>query len=266
MKKIAPIIVTGVATLLSSTAVFSQTPTSPHSGAKAIVSDDAHEHVRKHCPNMSAVHVANQQVANQIVCAPQSDDLENIIADMQKFDLLSNPIQAGNDGDREALRHLPDVSFVALEKTTARTRGLFERYLKFDTDGLSEQQILNHQLFGFVLRQKLLLADFDTARLPFTNDSGFFNMMSYVSRQTKFNNVDDYEAYAARLSELPRYFAQNITNLRRGIASEYTASEQIMPGIINVVKGLSNGEAEAHSFFAPLPNSQTAYPLRSKSG
>ena len=64
--------------------------------------------------------------------------------------------------------------------------------------------------------------------------------------------MDDYEAYAARLSELPRYFEQHKTNLRRGISTGYTASEEIMPGIIDVVEKLGAGEAEAHSFYKPF--------------
>ncbi len=223
------------------------------SGTSAFSSDTPQEsdmppkHVRQPCQNM-----LNTQAGDQASCTPKPDSLDSIIADMQKFDLLANPIQAGNEGDREALRHLPDVSVAATERATARMRSLMTRYQNYNTQDLPQAQVLNYKLLGFVLRQKLLLADFDPARLPFTNDSGFFNMMSYVSRQTKFKTVDDYEAYAARLSELPRYFAQHISNLRRGMATNYTASEHIMPGIVNVVKGLANGEAEAHAFFAPF--------------
>ena len=34
---------------------------------------------------------------------------------------------------------------------------------------------------------------YDNDRVPFTNDSGFFNELIYISRQTKFDVVDDYE-------------------------------------------------------------------------
>ncbi|HHL42303.1 MAG TPA: DUF885 family protein, partial [Hellea balneolensis] len=89
-------------------------------------------------------------------------------------------------------------------------------------------------------------------RVPFTNDSGFFNMMSYVSRQTRFTNVEDYEAYAARLSELPRYFNQNIDNMRRGMRTRFTASAEIMPGILSAVEALGTGTPETHPFYKPF--------------
>jgi len=89
------------------------------------------------------------------------------------------------------------------------------------------------------------MTPFDEARIPFTNDSGFFNMMSYVSRQTNFESVDDYEAYAARLTEMPRYFAQHKANMRRGIETNMTASAEILPGIISTIKQLGEGEVKA---------------------
>jgi len=102
------------------------------------------------------------------------------------------------------------------------------------------------------LKQELDLAEFDESRLSFTNDSGFFNMMSYVSRQTKFETPEDYEAYAARLSDLPRFFDEYKANMRRGMATDYTASAEVMPGIISTVESFASGNATEHSFFQPF--------------
>jgi len=111
---------------------------------------------------------------------------------------------------------------------------------------------LNFDLLGFVIDQRLLLADFDEARIPFTNDSGFFNELAYISRQTTFETSDDYEAYAARLTELPRYFREHRANMSRGIKTNLTASGEIMPGILAMVETLGTGEVEDHPFFEPF--------------
>ncbi|PHR91308.1 MAG: DUF885 domain-containing protein [Robiginitomaculum sp.] len=183
-----------------------------------------------------------------------SDSLAKIIADMQKDDLARSPIQAGDEGDRDALRHLPDVSVPATQAANRFSQALLARYNTIDSgllQGEGEHK-LNSQLLGYVLNRRVLLADYDTARLPFTNDSGFFNMLSYVSRQTRFETVDDYEAYAARLSELPRFFDQHKVNLRRGITTGYTASEEILPGIIDMTKSYASGRAEDHAYYKPF--------------
>jgi len=179
------------------------------------------------------------------------DSLDTLIKDFEAASLVNNPIAAGNDGDREALRKLPKVDLATTQQQQTELMGFLSRHAALSSRPMSGDKRLNFDLLGFVLTQRQRLAPFDDNRIPFTNDSGFHNFMSYVSRQTQFNTVDDYEAYAARLTELPRYFAESKANMRRGIETKFTASEEIMPGVIDVVRSLSEGPAKDHSFYAP---------------
>lgn len=180
------------------------------------------------------------------------DTLEKLIADFEAADLADDPYTAGNDGDREALRRLPDVSLEADKARHARTEEFLARHAAMAAYERDEQAQLNYDLLGFALNQRRRMAPFDQARIPFTNDSGFFNELSYVGRQTRFESVDDYEAYAARLSALPLYFGQHKTNMRRGVETNYTASSEILPGIIETVKTLAETSVNDHPFFAPF--------------
>lgn len=184
------------------------------------------------------------------------DSLDALIADFEQMEITGNPINAGQEGDRAALRKLPDVSPEGAEEFKRVTLEFIRRHAALSARPMSGEKRLNYELLGFVLKQRQRLSPFDEARIPFTNDSGFFNEMSYISRQTSFESIDDYEAYAARLTEMPRYFGQHKANMRRGIETNMTASAEIMPGIINMVKQLGEGAAKDHSFFKPF----TAYP------
>ena len=184
------------------------------------------------------------------------DSLDALIADFEQMEITGNPISAGQEGDRAALRKLPDVSPEGAEEFKRITTEFIKRHAALAARPMSGEKRLNYDLLGFVLKQRQRLLPFDEARIPFTNDSGFFNQMSYISRQTTFASIDDYEAYAARLTEIPRYFGQHKANMRRGIETNMTASAEIMPGIISMVKKLGEGDAKAHSFFKPF----TVYP------
>jgi len=184
------------------------------------------------------------------------DSLETLIADFEQMEVAGNPISAGQEGDREALRKLPNVSPEGMTEYQRITTEFIKRHAALSARPMSGEKRLNYDLLGFVLKQRQRLFPFDQARIPFTNDSGFFNQMSYISRQTTFATIDDYEAYAARLTEMPRYFGQHKANMRRGIKTNMTASAEIIPGIIEVVKTFSEGDAKAHSFFKPF----TVYP------
>ena len=180
------------------------------------------------------------------------DSLDALIADFEQMEIAGNPISAGQEGDREALRKLPDVSPEGNEEFKRITTEFIKRHAALAARPMSGEKRLNYDLLGFVLKQRQRLIPFDEARIPFTNDSGFFNQMSYISRQTSFASIDDYESYAARLTEMPRYFGQHKANMRRGIKTNMTASAEIMPGIISMVKKLGEGGAKEHSLFTPF--------------
>ena len=163
------------------------------------------------------------------------DTLDALIADFEQSEILGNPISAGQEGDREALRRLPNVSPEGAKQYETITTEFIRRHAALSTRPMSGDKRLNYNLLGFVLKQRQRLMPFDQARIPFTNDSGFFNQMSYISRQTNFATIDDYEAYAARLSQLPFYFAQHKANMRRGITTNMTASAEIIPSAEAVI-------------------------------
>jgi len=181
------------------------------------------------------------------------DTLFKIITDMEQIELDYDPLRAGNEGDKDALRELPDVSFEALAAHNQNMRELQIRHTALKLPrGHSSADRLNYDLLGFVLEQRTALAPFDTARIPFTNDSGFFSELSFIARQTRFKTVGDYEAYAARLTKLPRYFSQHRANMQRGIETNYTASVEIVPGIIDVIRTLSTTSVSDHPFYMPF--------------
>lgn len=198
------------------------------------------------CNGGTIVIIDSQQECREV------DTLNKLIADFEAAELANNPYTAGNDGDREALRRLPDVSQEADQARNTLNEEFLARHVMLKDIKRDEVAQLNYDLLGFVLHQRRRQAPFDGARLPFTNDSGFFNELSYVGRQTNFETADDYEAYAARLSALPRYFGQHKTNMRRGVETNYTASAEILPGIIETVKGLAEVDVKSHPFFAPF--------------
>ena len=182
----------------------------------------------------------------------ERDTLDKLIGDIEESDRKANPFDAGREGDRDALRRLPDVSPEAYKAQADNVNAFLARYDALQSVSRDGTAQMNYDLLGFMLKQRNRLAPFDQARIPFTNDSGFFNELSYVARQTTFETADDYEAYAARLSEIPRYFGQHKTNMRRGIETGYTASAEILPGIIGMVKELAETSSGSHPYFAPF--------------
>lgn len=197
------------------------------------------------------------EVAGESLCA-KADSLSQLIEDFEAATLINDPITAGEKGDRSARRRLPDVGPMMRDYESTRLDSLIRRHRELrrrpDFASIGEADRLNYELMGFLLDQQQRVAPFDESRIPFVNDSGFFNNMIYVARQTRFDKAADFEDYAARLTQLPRFFSQHRDNMRRGMESNFTASNDILPGVIDTVKDLSEGAPEDHPLFAPFLN------------
>ena len=198
------------------------------------------------CPGGTTI-----ELDGQLICEKE-DSLALLIADFERAELQADIYRRGQEGDREALKQLPNIApdFIDIRNNT--TTRFLARHAALSTVPMNPDDRLNYDLLGFVLTQRQRLAPFDTARIPFTNDSGFFNELTYVLRQTDFKTSEDFEAYAARLTRLPRYFAQAKENMRRGIQTNFTASAEILPGIQDVIDAMANSAAEAHPLFKPF--------------
>ena len=192
--------------------------------------------------------------------APAYQLLGSLIDDMAQADKANDPISAGFDGDKNARRILPDVSPEMGRKISQADETFRARWQSIPTATLSEDDKLNHALLGWTLSQKALIGPVDNSRIPFTNDSGFYNNITYTVRNTRFDSAQDYDDYMARLKDMPRFFGQHIANMRRGISDGYTAPAEIMPGVIKGIRNMTEVEAEAHPLAAPFLNVNSRLP------
>ena len=182
---------------------------------------------------------------------PARDSFDRLLADYEQWRKDSNPFVADRDGDRDALRRLPDVSpeFDARQRVDVDNFAL--RHAALEDTVLPEAR-LDYDLLGYVLRESQRLAPFDAARMPMTNDSGFFSLPGSLARQTVFRTPDDYAAYATRLTKVPAQFRAHRANLDRGIETGYTASAAILPGIIDQIRTLAETAPEDQPAYQPF--------------
>lgn len=91
-----------------------------------------------------------------------------------------------------------------------------------------------------ILSMRVLRAPLDEARVPFIADSGFHTAPLYGPARVRPRSVADVEAVIAALEDVPRYFAENIANMRRGIAAGVTAHRQVTENVLAQVADLAD--------------------------
>src|SRR5215217_928826 len=98
--------------------------------------------------------------------------LAGAISDYERILKLTDPVTAGLDGDRDALRRLPDPR---RETEVARGRQLADigrRLAEISVSELSAASTLNHVLLSRLVSEAVEQVEFDFGRIAFQNDDG----------------------------------------------------------------------------------------------
>ena len=90
---------------------------------------------------------------------------------------------------------------------------------------------MSYDLFDFMVGQRVRLARYNEWRLPLNSDSGFYSEILLLDDCKSPRTVRDYENYIARLNDVPRYFREQIANMRQGMRDGFTLPREILDGV-----------------------------------
>jgi len=187
-------------------------------------------------------------------------ELARVIADYERLIKIADPISAGQEGDREALRRLPDPRRET-ELALAKDFGaLGERLKAIKATELAPASALNHLLLSRAIAEGVEEAQFDFGRIAFENDSGFHTLGDYLARTTNIATREDADAWLARLEALPLFYDRNIENLKRGVRTKYTQPQIVVARVIDVANRHVATKTEDSSLLMPFARMSTSIP------
>ncbi len=163
--------------------------------------------------------------------------LHAVIADFDRFQRGQDPISAGLEGDRAALRLWPDDSPAAVAARKAALQRFDRRLAALARVRLGAEDALNRAFLAHLVEDQLEGLRFDQEREPFSSDSGPFDTADYVARTTVIRSPDDAEAWLARLAALPAYYDVEIADARRGIGAGFVQPRAIAATVLDAAQG-----------------------------
>lgn len=131
-----------------------------------------------------------------------------------------NPQAIRPDGVRVA--KMPSVLPSVYARKETQNRQFLKQINLIDRTALSDEDKLNNDLFVSMISNRILYGKHRLWRLPLQSDSGFHSGLSRSWLSMAFNKVEDFEFYIERLRDYPRYFNEQIENMKLGMAEGYT--------------------------------------------
>ena len=179
-------------------------------------------------------------------------ELDRLFADERAFVWREDPLSATNDGVHDYDDRLPRVTPADQARRLETDRGFLERLRGIDRGALSEFDAVSYDLFEFMVSQRVALAAYREWRVPLNSDSGFYADLLQLHDLQAPRTTKDYENYIARLADVPRYFDENIANMRQGMKDGFVLPAEIIPGIASVIAAAQYAKAEDSPFWIPF--------------
>jgi uncharacterized protein (DUF885 family) len=124
---------------------------------------------------------------------------------------------------------LPHVDAATQEARRRYWEGVLKQLDAIDPAALSKAERINFAVYRAQIKALYEAQRFHEYEQPVNADSSFWTDMTYAARRT-FKTREDYVAYIAQLQDMPRYFRQQLVNMRAGLARGFTPPRVTLAG------------------------------------
>jgi len=178
--------------------------------------------------------------------------LDAIIAEHWDYSLREDPTEATAVGVNDFNDRMPATSHADHRRRMAAEQAFLRRAEDIDRASLNISGQINLDLFRWILEDSIGAYELNLSRIPFNTFSGFFMNALTASSDIAMMSVKDYEDYIARMSDVPRYFDENIDNMRAGVESGFVLPQIVIDGVLPTIQAQVKDNPEDSSFFEPF--------------
>ena len=179
-------------------------------------------------------------------------NLHQLFIDEQAFTWKEDPLTASYEGQRAYDDRLESVLPLDLARRAEAYATFRERLRAIGRAELGEGDRISYDLFDFILTYRLKFAAYKEWRVPLNSDSGFHTAVMQMHEAADTQSVTGFERYISRLHDVKRYFAENIANMRLGLAEGYTLPAEILPGVASTIEAEQFDHPEDSPLYGPF--------------
>ncbi|MCL1038756.1 DUF885 domain-containing protein [Shewanella submarina] len=198
-----------------------------------------------HSPSASAPKAEASETKNL-----SQQQLADIIAADWQLKLKRSPSLAMSKGDKSAAGKLTDMSPQALAQHHQAQLDLLSKLSDLDKSQLSKEEQINALILEYQLANSTDMYGYKDHYVPISSESGFHAYITSISKG-RFNSVEDYDNYLARLKALPNYFAQQTYWLKQGLAERITPPKATLKGFEDSISAYQV-DVEESGYYKPF--------------
>jgi uncharacterized protein (DUF885 family) len=151
---------------------------------------------------------------------------------------------------------LPKVDARAQAARLAMWEGVLRRLDGIRAAELSPPERINYAVYRAQIVALAAAQRFRDYEQPVNADSAFWSDIAYIARKP-LKNADEYRAYLGQLRDLPRYFGEELDNMRAGLARGFTPPRVTLAGrdapLVNIAEAKHAEDTVWYTPFKAMP-------------
>lgn len=156
-----------------------------------------------------------------------------------------------SDG-RKVAHYLPHEDPATHAKRLAYWTDVLKQLDAIQTSSLSAPERVNYAIYRTQIENLAADERFHTWEMPFNSDSSFWANLAGIARRP-MHTVDDYRGYIAQLNDMPRYFREEIADMRAGLARGFSVPRASIEGRDQSIADVAGQTApESNVFWYPF--------------
>ena len=130
-------------------------------------------------------------------------------------------------GENQSGDYLPKVDPATQQARAKYQQGLLDQLNAIPAASLSSTEQVNAAVLREILEAAVADAKFRDWEMPANSDSNFW---TYLNERNPLDDAAAYRRYIARMRDVPRYFGEQVANMRAGLKRGFTPPQATLTG------------------------------------
>ncbi|MYM31276.1 DUF885 family protein [Duganella sp. CY15W] len=203
---------------------------------------------------------AANAAATAVKAAPADAQFKAIYTQEWKWRLSQKQEDGEDDDDSGVSPALPRIDLATQNSRTAYWQGVMKKLEGIKESKLSAPERINYQVYKAQIAAFLAAQQFREFEKPLNADSAFWSNMAGTARRTMATEAE-YRDYLKQLADVPRYFNDEIVNMRAGLARGFTPPKVTLVGRDASITSVSDAKMPQDTvFYLPFKTMPASMP------
>jgi uncharacterized protein (DUF885 family) len=155
------------------------------------------------------------------------------------------------DGTRPVADHLPKVDPATQALRLKYWQDVLQRLERISRADLSPAEQVNYDIYRAQIAVLISNQRFRDFEMPANSDTTFWTDIGYTARRP-FRTLTDYEHWIRQMQDIPRYFKEQMDEMRAGLRRGFTPPRVTMQGRDTSLTAVTEATPEASLFYTPF--------------